>query len=73
MGGGSGTADGAAVPDGPRDLPLVAMAGARLHLPIRVEGFTDFYASRHHAFNVGACSGAGQRPAAAMGPHAHRL
>ena len=40
-------------PDGPRDLPLVAMAGARLHLPIRVEGFTDFYASRHHAFNVG--------------------
>ena len=39
--------------DGPRDLPLVAMDQARLHLPIRVSEFTDFYASRHHAFNVG--------------------
>src|SRR5690606_32047326 len=36
------------------DVPLVAMAGARLHLPIRVTEFTDFYASKHHAFNVGA-------------------
>ena len=34
-------------------LPLVPMAAARLHLPIRVSEFTDFYASRHHAFNVG--------------------
>ncbi|TGN53398.1 fumarylacetoacetase [Paracoccus liaowanqingii] len=39
--------------DGPRNLPLVAMANARLHLPIRVTEFTDFYASKHHAFNVG--------------------
>lgn len=39
--------------DGDRDLPLVAMADARLHLPIRVAEFTDFYASRNHAFNVG--------------------
>ena len=35
------------------DLPLVAMVDARLHLPIRVTEFTDFYASRNHAFNVG--------------------
>ena len=35
------------------DLPLVAMADATLHLPIRVTEFTDFYASRNHAFNVG--------------------
>lgn len=35
-------------------LPLVSMAAARLHLPIRVAEFTDFYASRHHAFNVGS-------------------
>ena len=32
---------------------LVPMAGARLHLPFRVAGYTDFYASRQHAFNVG--------------------
>jgi fumarylacetoacetase len=38
---------------GPRDLPLVPMADATLHLPIRVTEFTDFYASRNHAFNVG--------------------
>lgn len=36
------------------DLPLVAMSDAQMHLPIRVSEFTDFYASRHHAFNVGA-------------------
>ncbi|MGA0617471.1 fumarylacetoacetase [Paracoccus sp. KR1-242] len=35
-------------------LPLVPMTAARLHLPIKVSEFTDFYASRHHAFNVGA-------------------
>lgn len=32
---------------------LVAMQGARLHLPFRVSEFTDFYASRYHATNVG--------------------
>jgi fumarylacetoacetase len=32
---------------------LVPMAKARLHLPIFVRSFTDFYASRHHAENVG--------------------
>lgn len=35
------------------DVPLVAMAEATLHLPIRVAEYTDFYASRNHAFNVG--------------------
>ncbi|SIR18687.1 fumarylacetoacetate hydrolase [Paracoccus thiocyanatus] len=39
--------------DGDRSLPLVPMADATLHLPIRVAEFTDFYASRNHAFNVG--------------------
>ena len=39
--------------DGDRTLPLVAMAGADMHLPIRVTEFTDFYASKNHAFNVG--------------------
>ncbi|NHF72977.1 fumarylacetoacetase [Paracoccus xiamenensis] len=33
--------------------PTVAMADAKLHLPIRVTEYTDFYASRNHAFNVG--------------------
>jgi fumarylacetoacetase len=32
---------------------LVPLAEARLHLPIFVRSFTDFYASRHHASNVG--------------------
>ncbi|WP_265502556.1 fumarylacetoacetase [Paracoccus beibuensis] len=39
--------------DGNRDLPLVAMVDAMLHLPIHVTEFTDFYASKNHAFNVG--------------------
>jgi fumarylacetoacetase len=32
---------------------LVPMASARLHMPFRVAGYTDFYAGRHHATNVG--------------------
>jgi fumarylacetoacetase len=32
---------------------LVPIAEVRLHLPIFVRSFTDFYASRHHAENVG--------------------
>ncbi len=31
----------------------VPMAQATLHMPFRVAEFTDFYASRHHATNVG--------------------
>lgn len=32
---------------------LVPLAKATPHLPFRVAGFTDFYAGRHHATNVG--------------------
>ena len=32
---------------------LVPLADATMHLPIRVAEFTDFYAGRHHATNVG--------------------
>lgn len=38
---------------GDQTLPIVAMKDATLHLPIRVTEFTDFYASKSHAFNVG--------------------
>lgn len=37
----------------PRDLPLLPMAGLRMHLPVKLAEFTDFYASKTHAFNVG--------------------
>jgi fumarylacetoacetase len=36
-----------------RTRALVPQAEARLHLPIFVRSYTDFYASRHHAENVG--------------------
>jgi fumarylacetoacetase len=39
--------------DGLRKRALVPMAQVRLHLPIAVAGFTDFYSSREHATNVG--------------------
>lgn len=32
---------------------LAPLAGAQLHLPFQVVEYTDFYAGRHHAFNVG--------------------
>jgi len=32
---------------------LVSMKDARLHMPFAVTEYTDFYAGRHHAFNVG--------------------
>jgi fumarylacetoacetase len=32
---------------------LVPLAGAELHLPFQVAEYTDFYAGRHHAYNVG--------------------
>lgn len=32
---------------------LVPMAGVTLHMPFIVAEYTDFYAGRHHAFNVG--------------------
>ncbi len=38
---------------GDPSLPLVPMAMAQLHLPFTVTEYTDFYASRNHAFNLG--------------------
>lgn len=35
------------------ETALVTMAAADLHLPFQVSGYTDFYASREHATNVG--------------------
>jgi fumarylacetoacetase len=36
-----------------RRLALVPMRDVKLHLPITVAGFTDFYSSKEHATNVG--------------------
>jgi fumarylacetoacetase len=36
-----------------RKLALVPMREAKLHLPIAVSGYTDFYSSKEHATNVG--------------------
>jgi fumarylacetoacetase len=36
-----------------RQQALVPMAQARLHLPIDIPGYTDFYSSKEHATNVG--------------------
>jgi fumarylacetoacetase len=36
-----------------RQRALVPMGHAKLHLPITVAGYTDFYSSREHATNVG--------------------
>jgi fumarylacetoacetase len=36
-----------------RALALVPMAEVKLHLPIAVAGYTDFYSSKEHATNVG--------------------
>lgn len=36
-----------------RDRAVVPMAGATLHLPVSIPGYTDFYSSREHATNVG--------------------
>ncbi len=32
---------------------LVPMASARLHMPLLISEYTDFYAGKHHAMNVG--------------------
>ena len=36
-----------------RRRALVPMADAKLHLPVAVAGYTDFYSSKEHATNVG--------------------
>ncbi|HTR59410.1 MAG TPA: fumarylacetoacetase [Casimicrobiaceae bacterium] len=37
-----------------RARALVTMAEAQLHLPVEVQGYTDFYSSKEHATNVGS-------------------
>jgi fumarylacetoacetase len=37
-----------------RNKALVPMDGAQLHMPFKVSEYTDFYAGKHHAFNVGS-------------------
>jgi fumarylacetoacetase len=37
-----------------RDLVLTSIADIRLHMPIDVRGYTDFYSSKEHATNVGS-------------------
>lgn len=39
---------------GLRAKALVRAADARLHLPVRIPGYTDFYSSKEHATNVGS-------------------
>jgi fumarylacetoacetase len=41
-------AEGAPVPGA-----LIPLSAVTLHMPFRVAEYTDFYAGRHHAFNVG--------------------
>ncbi len=38
---------------GNRDAPLVKQSDATMHMPFAVSEYTDFYAGRHHATNVG--------------------
>ncbi len=42
------------VEGGDRSVPLVAQADVTMHLPIFVRSYTDFYASKEHATNVGS-------------------
>ena len=37
-----------------RDACLVAQSDVTLHLPMEIGDYTDFYASLHHATNVGS-------------------
>jgi fumarylacetoacetase len=38
---------------GNSDAPLVAQSDAEMHMPLAVSEYTDFYAGKHHATNVG--------------------
>ena len=37
-----------------RSRALIPMAGAKMHLPVTIPGYTDFYSSKEHATNVGS-------------------
>lgn len=46
--------EGSALARSPQAMQLlVPQAGARMHLPFAIGGFTDFYASENHAYNCG--------------------
>ncbi|KRB88924.1 fumarylacetoacetase [Noviherbaspirillum sp. Root189] len=36
-----------------REKALIQQAAATMHLPVEIQGYTDFYSSREHATNVG--------------------
>lgn len=40
--------------DSLRAQALVKQSAVRMHLPVQITGYTDFYSSREHAFNVGS-------------------
>ena len=40
--------------DALRRRAIVPMSDAKLHLPVRIPGYVDFYSSREHATNVGS-------------------
>ncbi|CAB3775906.1 hypothetical protein LMG28688_00127 [Paraburkholderia caffeinitolerans] len=50
------TTSGATLRDdaGLRQRALVKLADAKLHLPVEIPGYTDFYSSKEHATNVGS-------------------
>lgn len=50
------SADHAELRDNPslRGNALIKQSDARMHLPVDIPGYTDFYSSREHAFNVGS-------------------
>ncbi len=37
-----------------RQRTLVPQSDARMHLPVEIPGYTDFYSSKEHATNVGS-------------------
>jgi fumarylacetoacetase len=37
-----------------REVSLIRMTEARLHLPVQIGDYTDFYSSKEHAINVGS-------------------
>lgn len=45
-----------------REAPLIPLADITLHLPFTVADYVDFYASEHHATNLGRILRPGQQP-----------
>ncbi|CRK33491.1 hypothetical protein BN1708_001168 [Verticillium longisporum] len=53
-----------------RQTALVALGDAQTHLPLSIGDYTDFFAGRNHAFNVGTLF---RGPANALQPNYHHL